>query len=129
MDRKRHKKTPPFRKAKAVYELKTVREILRHPDPNPNVKWVFRKDERNKYEKLGYTLSQALNIVRMLRPKDFDISSPASSDRHAQTVDVYKIQDPYAPREKPRKLYMKFFVRFAETPDQADQLVMISFHD
>lgn len=128
MDRKRRKKAIPSRKAKAVYELKTVREILSHPSPNPNVKWVFRKDERNNFTKLGYAESEALNIVRKLQPRHFDISLQASSDRHAQAVDVYKIQEPDA-NGKLRMLYIKFHVRQAKAADQADQLVIISFHD
>ncbi|HQL87231.1 MAG: hypothetical protein BWX73_00810 [Lentisphaerae bacterium ADurb.Bin082] len=126
MDKKKRKPKVSVQKPKAVYELKVVREILRYP--NPNVVWVFRKDGKNNYEKLGYAAPEALNIVRKLRPQNFDLSLPPLSGQESHPVDVYKIQEPDN-FGKLRTLYMKFFVRYADKPDQKDQLVMISFHE
>ena len=115
-----------LRKPAAAYDLSMVREILRCS--SPNVRWVFRKGGQNDFEKLGFTESQALGIVRSLRPKDFDMALPPLPKQNSQPADVYKIQRPDT-SGKLRTLYVKFQVREAKEADQSDQLVIISFHD
>lgn len=116
MSKQRHpKKKPsqPVQKPKAAYDLNLVHAILQHQYPNPNVRWVFRKGGQSDYEKLGYTEPEALNIVRSLRPKDFDITLPPLPFQNSQCVDVYKTKRPDA-LGKLRTLYIKFHLRKAK---------------
>jgi len=107
------------------YSLNTIKELLRAP--NPPVHWIARKDGRTDFEKLGYSLSDALNILRSLHARDFDLSIAPTRSLHSQAVDVYKVEKINVFGEK-LKIYIKLFVRAPGALCQSATLVVVSFH-